>query len=210
MSKAWIFDFDGTLVHSETAITQCFQRITQKLAPHRLDVAKQVLIGPPLRQTVAEILGDQEHPLIDEFVSAFIRMHDDGVLQHTSPYQSVHETLTNLHDQGQKMSIATNKRLAPTTKILQHFSWDQFFISVECSDSGPLMRDKDQMIKTIIEKDSDFKGAFFVGDTVGDGLSANRNKLTFIKANYGYGSTEDWGIIKIFKSIDALHELLAI
>tara|TARA_B110000483_G_C17690978_1_gene349460 strand:- start:259 stop:477 length:219 start_codon:yes stop_codon:yes gene_type:complete len=72
------------------------------------------------------------------------------------------------------------------------------------------MRDKDQMIKTIIEKDSDFKGAFFVGDTVGDGLSANRNKLTFIKANYGYGSTEDWGIIKIFKSIDALHELLAI
>ncbi|MDA7700431.1 HAD family hydrolase [Methylophilaceae bacterium] len=210
MSKAWIFDFDGTLVHSEAAITQCFQRITQKLAPHRLDVAKQVLVGPPLRQTVAEILGDLEHPLIDEFVNAFIRMHDDGVLQHTTPYPSVHETLTNLHDQGQKMAIATNKRLAPTIKILEHLHWEQFFTFVECSDSEAVIRDKHQMIKTIVEKDDSFKDAYFVGDTVGDGLSANSSKLTFIKASYGYGRTEDWGIIKIFKSIDALHELLVI
>jgi len=210
MSKAWIFDFDGTLVHSEAAITQCFQRITQKLAPHRLDVAKNVLIGPPLRQTVAEILGDPEHPLIDEFVSAFIEMHDDDVLNHTTPYPSAHETLTNLYNQGQKMAIATNKRLAPTIKILQHFNWDKFFILVECSDSEVIMRDKNQIIKTIIEKDDDFRGANFVGDTVGDGLSANSSNLPFIKANYGYGRTEDWSIIKIHKSIDSLHELLVI
>ena len=210
MSKAWIFDFDGTLVHSETAITQCFQRITQKLAPHRLDVAKNVLIGPPLRQTVAEILGDPEHPLIDEFVSAFIEMHDDDVLNHTTPYPSAHETLTHLYNQGQKMAIATNKRLAPTIKILEHLHWEQFFTSVECSDSEAVIRDKLQMIKTIVEKDVSFKNAYFVGDTVGDGLSANSSKLTFIKASYGYGRTEDWGIIKIFKSIDALHELLVI
>ena len=210
MSKAWIFDFDGTLVHSETAITQCFQRITQKLAPQRLDVAKQVLIGPPLRQTVAEILGDPEHPLIDEFVSAFIRMHDDDVLNHTTAYPSAHETLTHLYNQGQKMAIATNKRLAPTIKILEHLHWEQFFTPVECSDSEAVIRDKHQMIKTIVEKDVSFKDAYFVGDTVGDGLSANSSKLPFIKASYGYGRTEDWGIIKIFKSIDALHELLVI
>jgi len=100
MSKAWIFDFDGTLVHSEAAITQCFQSITQKLAPQRLDVAKKVLIGPPLRQTVAEILGDPKHPLIDEFISAFIQMHDDDVLNHTTPYPSAHETLTDLYNQA--------------------------------------------------------------------------------------------------------------
>ena len=210
MGRHWIFDFDGTLVHSEAAITQCFQRITQKLAPHRLDVAKNVLIGPPLRQTLAEILGDPEHSLINEFVSNFIRMHDDDVLNHTTAYPSAHETLASLHQRGDKIAIATNKRLAPTIKILQHFNWDKFFIFVECSDSEVIMRDKHQMIKTIVEKDNDFKGAYFVGDTVGDGLSANSSNLPFIKANYGYGRTEDWGIIKIFKSIDALPELLVI
>ena len=72
------------------------------------------------------------------------------------------------------------------------------------------MRDKPQMIQAIQEKNTDFKDAFFVGDTVSDGLSANSSKLTFIKASYGYGKTEDWGIIKIYKSIDALNELLVI
>ena len=208
MSKAWIFDFDGTLVHSEAAITQCFESITKKLAPNRLDVAKHVLIGPPLRQTVAEILGDPEHPLIDEFVSAFIEMHDDDVLNHTMPYPSAHETLKHLYNQGQKMAIATNKRLAPTIKILQHFSWEQFFISVECSDSQAVMRDKHQMIEGIIQKDVSFKDAYFVGDTVGDGLSANISHVPFIKATYGYGQAQDWSGVTVFQTINTLYELL--
>jgi len=208
MSKAWIFDFDGTLVHSEAAITQCFESITKKLAPHRLDVAKNVLIGPPLRQTVAEILGDPEHPLIDEFVSAFIEMHDDDVLNHTTAYPSAHETLKHLYNQGQKMAIATNKRLAPTIKILQHFSWDPFFTSVECSDSEAVMRDKQQMIEGIIQKDNDFKGAYFVGDTVGDGLSANISHVPFIKASYGYGQAQDWSGVTVFQTINSLDELV--
>jgi len=208
MSKAWIFDFDGTLVHSEAAITQCFESITKKLAPHRLDVAKNVLIGPPLRQTVAEILGDPEHPLIDEFVSAFIRMHDDDVLQHTTAYPSVHETLANLHQQGDKMAIATNKRLAPTIRTLNHLHWDQFFLFVECSDSEVVIRDKHQMIKTIVEKNSSFKNAYFVGDTVGDGLSANSSNTPFIKASYGYGKNQDWSGVTTFKAINTLDELL--
>jgi len=208
MSKAWIFDFDGTLVYSEAAITQCFESITKKLAPHRLDVAKNVLIGPPLRQTVAEILGVPEHPLIDEFVSAFIEMHDDDVLNHTIPYPSAHETLTHLYNQGQKMAIATNKRLAPTIKILEHLHWEQFFTSVECSDSEAVMRDKQKMIKAIVQKDDDFKGAYFVGDTVGDGLSANNSDMTFIKASYGYGQTQDWSGVTVFQTINSLDELL--
>jgi len=208
MSKAWIFDFDGTLVHSETAITECFQNITQKLAPHRLDVAKNVLIGPPLRQTVAEILGDPEHPLIDEFVRAFIQMHDDDVLNHTTPYPLMHETLASLHQQGDKMAIATNKRLSPTIKILEHLHWEQFFTTVECSDSEAVMRDKYQMIKTILEKDVSFKDAYFVGDTVSDGLSANNSHTPFIKASYGYGQKQDWSKVTVIQTINKPDELL--
>lgn len=202
MSKAWIFDFDGTLVHSETLITQCFQRITKQLAPQRVKIAQKILIGPPLRQTVAEILGSPEHPLIDDFISAFIQLHDDRVLTHTKPYPYANDTLKKLYRQGIKMAIATNKRVAPTQKIINHFGWEKFFIQVECSDSTPSLRSKNEMISTIISKDSDFKGSYFVGDTVNDGLSANDNSLPFIKASFGYGRKQDWSQIKILLSVD--------
>ena len=128
MSKAWIFDFDGTLVHSEAVITQCFESITKKLAPHRLEVAKQVLIGPPLRQTVAEILGDPEHPLIDEFVSAFIQMHDDDVKESISPAR-VGLSLKNIkHDEITRGDILSNDTSIKTvTEITIDFKQNQFF-----------------------------------------------------------------------------------
>ena len=106
------------------------------------------------------------------------------------------------------MAIATNKRLAPTIKILQHFSWEQFFTSVECSDSQAVMRDKHQMIEGIIQKDVSFKDAYFVGDTVGDGLSANISHVPFIKATYGYGQAQDWSGVTVFQTINTLYELL--
>ena len=106
------------------------------------------------------------------------------------------------------MAIATNKRLAPTIKILEHLYWEQFFTSVECSDSEAVMRDKQQMIKAIVQKDGDFKGAYFVGDTVGDGLSANISHTPFIKASYGYGQAQDWSGVTVFQTINSLDELV--
>ena len=210
MANTWIFDFDGTLVHSEAAITQCFESITKKLAPHRLGVAKHVLIGPPLRQTVAEILGDPEHPLIDEFVSAFIRMHDDDVINNTTLYPNTYETLTNFHQQGQEMAIATNKRLVPTIKILQHFNLEKFFLIVECSDSEISTRSKSEMTETIIKKNNNFKNAFFIGDTTNDAIAANTHNMKFIKALYGYGKNQDWSSIKVFHEIEKIEDLIKI
>ena len=79
---------------------------------------------------------------------------------------------------------------------------------MECSDSEAVMRDKHQMIKTIVEKDNDFKGAYFVGDTVGDGLSANINHTPFIKASYGYGQAQDWSGVTVLQTVNSLDELL--
>lgn len=210
MSRCWIFDFDGTLINSEVLIRETFIKVTKKIAPYRLDIAKNVLIGPPLRHTVAEVLGDAEHPLIDKFVTSFILMHDNDVVHHTSPYPSSCEVLNCLHQRGDKIAIATNKRQAPTIKILQHLHWDKLFLFVECSDGQKNLRNKHQMITDIIKKDSNFRDAYFVGDTVDDGLSANSNDTRFIKASYGYGQTQDWSGVIITNTLNNLNELLKI
>ena len=208
MSKAIIFDFDGTLVDSEKAIYECFQRITKNIAPERESYAKNLLIGPPLRDTASEILGPENQGFLDEFIQSFITMHDEQVILHTQPYPDVIQVLKKLHNKNISMAVATNKRLAPTKKLIDHFGWNEFFLLIECSDSQPEMRNKDGMIQNIINRNSSFKGSFFVGDTVNDGLSANLNQLPFIKACYGYGRDQDWSKVTIHQEIHQFIEIL--
>ena len=207
MSKAFIFDFDGTLVDSEIAIYQCFQNITNYIAPGRIDYAKNILIGPPLRDTASEILGPNHQDQLDEFVNLFIKMHDEHAIKNTKPYPYAIDTLKKLHAKGVPMAVATNKRYVPTVKLINHFDWQDYFTSIECSDSQSQIRNKDEMILDIL-KNNTFNKAFFVGDTVNDGLSANLNQLPFIFARYGYGRDQDWSSICIERKIDNLSELM--
>ena len=208
LTRAFIFDFDGTLVDSEQAIFHCFQSITKKLAPSRMEYAKNILIGPPLRDTASEILGPEHQDSLDEFVELFIELHDEQVIQHTQPYPDVNEVLKQLHTQNIPMAVATNKRLAPTQKIMDHFGWNDYFQCIECSDSENEMRNKDAMIQDIINWNELFHGSYFIGDTVNDGLSANLNKLLFIKAYYGYGRDQDWTKVITYQEIYQFIDIL--
>ena len=208
MTKAFIFDFDGTLVDSEQAIYQCFQSITKKLAPNRVEYAKNILIGPPLRDTASEILGHEHQGSLDEFVQLFITMHDEQVIEHTQPYPDVIQVLKQLHTQNIPMAVATNKRLVPAQKLMDHFGWNDYFQSVECSDSQSQIRSKDAMIQDIINQNKLFHESYFVGDTVNDGLSANLNQLPFIKACYGYGRDQDWSKVTSYREIHQFSEIL--
>jgi len=180
----------------------------KQLAPNRVEYAKNILIGPPLRDTASEILGPDHQDSLDEFVQLFIEMHDEQVIQHTQPYPYVNEVLKQLHTQNIPMAVATNKRLAPTQKIMDHFGWNDYFQCIECSDSENEMRNKDAMIQDIINWNELFHGSYFIGDTVNDGLSANLNKLLFIKAYYGYGRDQDWTKVITYQEIYQFIDIL--
>ena len=208
MSKAIIFDFDGTLVNSEKAIYECFQTITKLIAPERENFAKNILIGPPLRDTASEILGPKNQEQLNNFINLFIEKHDEKVIMHTQPYPDVVNVLEKLNKNKIPMAIATNKRLVPTKKLIDHFCWNHFFSFIECSDSQSEIRNKDAMIQYIISQNNSFHEGYFVGDTVNDGLSANLNQLPFIKACYGYGKNQDWSRVVIAKRINKFSDLL--
>lgn len=207
MPPTIIFDFDGTLVDSRDTIYKAFETITLNIAPERINYAKNILIGPPLRTTAKEILGNQKSHLLDEFVKMFIKIHDDEVILNTKIYPFVNDMLNMLYSQGIKMAIATNKRMAPTMSIINYFNWRKFFISIECTDSKKRIRKKLEMIEDILKKDKDFHDGYFMGDTVDDGLSANGCSLKFIKANYGYGTKQDWSNVKVYQNIDSVRQI---
>ena len=208
LTVAFIFDFDGTLVDSEQAIKDCFLKVTSEVAPSRINYARNILIGPPLRTTASEILGPLFKNRLDAFIKQYIKIHDELVIPNTKPYLDVESVLKKIYLKEIPMAIATNKRLAPTQKLIDHFGWNSYFSFIECTDSQPEMRNKDMMIQDIINQNQSFHGSFFIGDTVNDGLSANLNQLSFIKACYGYGRDQDWSKVTTQQEIHQFIEIL--
>jgi len=210
VNKYWIFDFDGTLIDSERHVRKTFLKITREIAPERISFAEKVLIGPPLEETAKEILGSSQIKHLKVFTDNFIKVHDDDILRNTIPYANSKLTIKRLFEMGHKIAIATNKRKIPTLQIINYFGWNEFFFSVECSDSCVKKRNKSEMIEDLFAKDINFKKAFFVGDTLGDCSAATSKNIKFIKANYGYGKNEKWGRMKIYKKINNIIEIIGI
>ena len=93
-------------------------------------------------------------------------------------------------------------------QIINYLGWNEFFLSIECSDSEENPRNKSEMIDDLQTKDIDFKKAYFVGDTTGDASAAISKNLKFIKAGYGYGRNQDWSQHKIHREIKKIEDLI--
>ena len=210
MEKLWIFDFDGTLVDSEVAIKHCYLKVTEKLLPERINFVENILIGPTLEETVQSILTNKNLHLKDLFIKEFQSQYDSEMVLETPIYSNVSDVLQKLKNNEDSLCVLTNKRAIPTHKLINHYKWNNLFEWVACMDDCPELKNKSELlIKQNIPK-KNYSKILLVGDTINDGITAEKNEIDFIKVNYGYGREQDWQSINIFKSIDKFDELLLI
>ena len=210
MGKLWIFDFDGTLVDSAVAIKHCYLKVTKKLLPERINFVENILIGPTLEETAQSILTNKNLHLKDLFIKEFQSQYDGEIVLETPIYLNVSDVLQKLKNNGDSLSVLTNKRAIPTHKLIKHYKWDNFFDWVACMDEYPDLKNKSELLKKQDIPKKNYSKTLLVGDTINDGITAEKNEIDFIKVNYGYGREQDWQGINIFKSIDKFDELLLI
>ena len=210
MGKLWIFDFDGTLVDSAVAIKHCYLKVTEKLLPERINFVENILIGPTLEETAQSILTNKNLHLKDLFIKEFQSQYDGEIVLETPIYLNVSDVLQKLKNNGDSLSVLTNKRAIPTHKLIKHYKWDNFFDWVACMDEYPDLKNKSELLKKQDIPKKKYSKILLVGDTLNDGITAEKNEIDFIKVNYGYGREQDWQGINIFKSIDKFDELLLI
>jgi phosphoglycolate phosphatase len=208
MKNFWIFDFDGTLVDSESSIKNCYLKVTMNSCPERIEKAKKITIGPTLLEISNQILGQKLIHLQEKFIEKFKDEYDRREIFKSNFYPNTDNVLKKLHSRGDKIAIATNKRQSPTMSLIKHYGWTEYFEWIACIDKHQNVASKSEMLKIYLEKYKHFKSATFIGDTVDDGLSAYENNLSFIWAKYGYGCNQNWSNIPIKKSILSLVDLL--
>ncbi len=184
-----IFDLDGTLIDSAPAILSSFRAAFESAGRSPARPITAEIIGPPLRETLT-ILADSSDPnLIEELAAGFAAIYDTTGVRETETYPGVADALQSLLAQGKTLYIATNKRIAPTLKILEYVGWDKLFRGVYALDSfEPRLPDKTTLLTRLLAIEGlNPKECIYIGDRAEDGHAARSNQLPFMAVTWGYG-----------------------
>tara|TARA_B000000565_G_C23691513_1_gene342130 strand:+ start:208 stop:834 length:627 start_codon:yes stop_codon:yes gene_type:complete len=196
--KGLIFDLDGTLVNSKEGIVYSFKHAFEKVFGYLPNFSIDELIGPPLNDILKQFINPT--PIEEKaFLSCFKKHYDSSGFTKTYLFNGVIDKLDSLRIKN-RLFIATNKREKPTLKILEILNLIDYFELVICSDSNGINRKKYQMINNIINFSKlERNNYYLIGDTVHDLKAANKSKIKFIFASYGYGKIVDKKVNKIDK-----------
>jgi len=205
-----IFDLDGTLIDSAPTILKGLERVVDLFGINPLLPLTQSLIGPPLKETIQSLIGNDSAYDIEDLVTEFKSYYDEEGYKATRVYDGISELLKGLVESNCALYLATNKRFLPTQKIINHLGWANYFKHVYAIDkySDKPFSDKTAMIACLLEEQKIHQNAsIYVGDRREDWEAATANSLPTILVNWGYGDFEDLEI-RTSLAISA-HDLLS-
>lgn len=208
--KTVIFDLDGTLIESAPSILMGLEVAIKKSGLFPALPLDSSLVGPPLKDTLRKLVGDELNVDLNVLVSDFKAYYDTVGFKETRAYSGVQDMLIQLKKFNISLYLATNKRLEPTLKIIDYFGWTPLFDGVYAIDkfvTAPFSN-KATMIRALIQAESIEKSyAIYVGDRIEDHEASAANGIDTILVNWGYGNFQNNPVADSIKYVDSPREL---
>lgn len=190
VSRAVLFDLDGTLTDPKPGITECIRHALSGLG-RTPPPADELLwcIGPPLLRSFATLL-DTDDPALTAGALALYRERFGTVgLYENALYPGIPEAVAAVRAAGCATYVATSKPHVYATRIVEHFALTPLFDRVYGSELDGTRVDKGDLIAhALAEERLDPTRVVMVGDREHDAIGARRCGVRTIGVRYGYGS----------------------
>ncbi len=183
----YLFDVDGTLMHSEPDICGAIQEVLHAHA--RTDVSGEFLrryIGRHLLDVFLDV--GFERGAIDALIAQYRVVYLARQHSSTTVYPGVVEMLGSL---GGKKSTATTKGTATTRAILEQFGLLGYFNHVQGTDGFPAKPEPDVILAALKALDARPEDCLFVGDSAADMEAGQRARVQRCAVRWGYGDVEE-------------------
>lgn len=123
MTKAIVFDLDGTLLDTLTDLATSTNYALRScgMPEHSIDDVRR-FVGNGVRMLMTRAVPDGEsNPRFDEAFSVFRQHYMQHCLDTTCPYPGIMDALARLKEKGMMLAIVSNKMQAATEELRQHF-----------------------------------------------------------------------------------------
>lgn len=185
MVKAILFDLDGTLIDSNTAILESFQRAFQKVGlPYPGNVEVASYFGKSLEAIIIEMKLPTN--MQEEFRTTFQQAILNSKEIHV--FEGIIELLTTLSDANIKMAVVTSKSREGALKAIETLSLSKYFEIITTADDTLRHKpDPTPLLHTCAHlgvKPSQ-EEAWYIGDTLHDMEAAIEGNLRAIGVTWG-------------------------
>jgi phosphoglycolate phosphatase len=196
MSRAVLFDLDGTLTDSRSGIFNCFRYAFARLAeaggpavalPD--DEGLRFIVGPPLRETFARFAGEAQK---ERLMGYYLERYQPVGAFENRVYDGVAAALDRLQAGGARLFVATSKSEIDARRILDHFGLSPRFLSINGARADGSRGAKRELIGDVLAAHGLApEAAAMIGDREFDMIGAKALGVTAIGALWGYGTREE-------------------
>jgi len=192
-AHAVVFDLDGTLVDSADDIIAALNHAmaAASRAPVPGDAARLIISTglDHMVETALEASGGLPPPAeLARLTNLARAFYEEHLLVHTRPYAGMVEVLSRLRAEGMRLSVCTNKLLAPARHVLAGLELESFFDVVVGRDSVAYRKPHPAPLLAALKgSGARSDSAVMVGDSGIDVACARAADVPVIVMRYGYG-----------------------
>ncbi len=193
-----MFDFDGTLVDSQWAITRVMaEAFTGAGLPEPESAQVRRVIGLRLEAVIARLLPDgvgTEDPLTArlaaDYREAFFRLHKRADF-HEPLMAGARRALESLEHPQVLLGIATGKGRRALTTSLERHGLSRYFVTLKTADDGPGKPHPQILLDAMAEFGVAPEDTLVVGDTTFDMEMAVNAGARALGVSWGYHAPRD-------------------
>jgi len=180
-----VFDWDGTLMDSETQIVHSmFGAIADLGLEQRTADQCRNIIGLGLHEAIESLYPGRDDDFAARFVDRY-RHHWFGISQESDLFPGARETLQLLNEAGFLLAIATGKGRIGLDKVLAHTGLEGLFAATRCADETRSKPHPQMLDELLGELQIDAHQSLMVGDTEYDMGMAHEAGVYPVAVSYG-------------------------
>lgn len=209
-----LFDLDGTLTDPKEGITKSVQYALAAFGIDEPDLDKLIpFIGPPLKSSFMDFYQMSDEDAVKAVAKYRERFNDIGIYENAI-FPGIAKLLSDLKEQGKKISIASSKPTCLVNRILDHFEIMQYFDYVVGSELDGTRSKKEEVVEEALRlmvPETERHLVAMVGDRKFDIEGAKAFGLVGIGVSFGYAGEhelEEAGADYIVDTVEELGQLL--